>query len=487
MSESSGPANELISNTKEDLTEVHSFYLYLLELSIGREIPVPLQISHDTDSLLNFVLLLDMAVTAPMIRNGLKVQEHRNTSGALLRFYAIKPQRRREDRDKVDVIASTLFRTLFTDPDSASVDTHERSTRDFQTLLERMYGAIPHPEPPSEHMQLVRRFEILRREVLTFQTFDELIDSNVMQRVRAIKQTLHPSFLHPAVLSVIAHYNVCFHSIFDRLFAQAASNMRSFAAKLRRDGGTMVGDDEDLFARLKKGELLDEEALRKTPLRQFATVRRTIENDRHAQRNPADAALAVALSGATDSTGSEPNGYNEPTSTLTAAESEQKELAAVQVTIRSFVRAADTQAAQVVPLPSGNIELSAAEVDAFRSDFGPERSFRADCAAALVNMACLDARLRAQLQEFEKTRHTVYNWKPHADALAHLLSIGRNIANSSMDLAVFAEKRGLDDKARSLHESIDKLRPNGRAAVEALQSITTGESQSPAAESELQV
>lgn len=455
----------------EDLSEVHSFYLYLLEHSIGHEIPVPHQISHDPESLLHFVLLLDMAVTPQMIRNGFKIQEHRNAAGALLRFYALKPQRRREERDKADVIATTLFRTVFSEQEALRGESN--CVNDFQMLLVRIYGTITLAQPPSEHLQLVRRFDILRREVQTFQTFDELIDSNVMQRVRAIKQTLHPSFLHPSVLAVVAHYNVCFHSVFDRLFAEAANHMRSFAAKLQEDGSSILGEMEDAgqLARMKNADLVDDGVPLQTPMRRLANVRRTIENDRRAERTnsvtvPAHAAEPLPA---------EPNGYNTPTSTVSAGEAENKEWEAVKVTIRSFVRTADPQAGRIVPLPSGNIELTKAEMEAFQADYGDERSFRADCAASLVSMASLDARLCAHLQEFERTKESPYNWKAHADALAHLLSVGRNIATSSMDLAATARQRGLKEKSDALYESIEKLRPNGRAAVEALQSISTGE------------
>lgn len=476
MPETLGSEREKPVHSPEDLSEVHSFYLYLLEQATGHEIPVPHQISHDPEALLHFVLLLDMAVTPQSIRNGFKIHEHRNAAGALLRFYALKAQRRREDRDKADVIATTLFRTMFSEQEALRAESN--CVHDFQTLLTQIYGAIPVAAPPDEHLQLVRRFDILRREVQTFSTFDELIDSNVMQRVRAIKQTLHSSFLHPSVLSVIAHYNVCFHSVFDRLFAQAADHMRAFAAQLQSDGGSiMVDPGEGKEASVVKDALLDEEAMAsQAPMRHFANLRRTIEHDQSVERKTPAADLADALKLSAEPTPAEPNGYSTPTSAMSAGEAENKELEAVKATISSFVRMAEHHAARVVPLPNGNIELTKSEVEAFRADYGDERSFRADCAAALVSMASLDARLRAQLQEFEKTKHTAYNWKPCTDALAHLLSIGRNIANCSMDLALTARQRGLLDKSEALFESIEKIRPNGRAAVEALKSISGSDS-----------
>jgi hypothetical protein len=167
----------------------------------------------------------------------------------------------------------------------------------------------------------------------------------------------------------------------------------------------------------------------------------------------------------------EANAYSMQTSAVSAADAEAKELEAVKATIRSFVRMADKHAAQVVPLPDGNIELTDAEAEAFFVDYKGEKSFRADCAALHVDIAAIDARLEAQLAAFDKTRQTPYNWKPHADALAHLLSEGKKAAERAMDLAALARERGLNQKADALLESIERIRPRGRAAVEALQLV----------------
>ena len=90
-------------------------------------------------------------------------------------------------------------------------------------------------------------------------------------------------------------------------------------------------------------------------------------------------------------------------------------------------------------------------------------------------MTALDARLMSELHEFEATRHTAYNWKPHADALAHLLSVGRDIVDQAMQLAGLAKQRGLQEKEAALLESVENIRPRGRATVEALQSIDSSD------------
>lgn len=504
-------AEVLLPQMAQDLSVVHSFYLFLLETAFGHEVPVPQTIAHDTDVLHRFVLLLDMAVTPQMIRDGLKIEEHRDAAEALLRFFAGKQHRRREDRDKADVIATALYRpTVWEEAGDLAEAENSQTTLDFEASLRRVYRNLRMPEPPNEHMQLVREFELIRTEVGDFRQFDELIDSGVIQKVRDIKQTLDGSFLHPKVLSVLASYNVFFHQKFDKLFIQAAKDVMSFAAKMQRDGGSMIRGENDGAAKRgepDEGKILNEEySIDQEDLRHISQLKKALNNRRFGSAvppvatassagvarvsastqvdsvKPAEETPASKL-GSTPEEGGiaqptagrrgpvEPPMYVTPRSSSSVADVEAQELQTVQMTIRSFVRAADEPSARIVPLTFGNITLTEAEVEAFRADYGEEKSFRCDYASSLVQLAALDARLLAQLQAFEKTRHTSYNWKPHADGLAHLLSTGSNIADQAMQLAALAEQRGLHDKATALSESIEKVRPRGRAAAEALQSI----------------
>ena len=466
---------------ENDLFEVHSFYLYLLESTFNEEIPVSGQIAIDNDALRRFVLLLDLAVTPQMIRSAFRIQEHRQAAASLLRFYAHKPHRRREDRDKVDVVATTLFRALFPDFGVDASCSDDPAVHDFANLLERIYTGIEMPTPPAEHIQLAKRFELLRQEASTLRTFDELIDGGIMDRVRTIKQTLGPSFLHPSVLSVVSAYNSAFRGVFDSLFARATAEMRAFAAEVDRDGAiTKPVDERDVVEESAKAT--------SSALRQISNVRRTIENDRRQHRSvpeildaiktfpqeapppPSEPAL-LHLSDTAEPEGSEANGYQNPTSTVAAAEAEAKELASVKTTIRSFVRLSESRSAQPVPLPDGNIQLTSAEVEAFLVEYGEEKSFRAEYASVIVDLAAIDARLRYRLAVFDETRQTPYSWKSHADALAYLLSEGKRAAERAMDLSAVARERGLHEKADALTESIEKIRPRGRAAVEALQAV----------------
>jgi hypothetical protein len=498
----------------QDLTAVHSFYLFLLESTLEHEVPVPLTIAHDTEVLQRFVSLLDLAVTPHMIRDGLKEKEQRGAAEALLRFFASK-QRRREDRDKVDVIATALYRWSVADS-AAAIDEEAETDRiaKFAAELDKIYQGAKIAEPAKEHKQLVCEFPFLRDEVRDVRHFDELIDSGVIQKVRDLKQTLDASFLHPSVLATVASYNLFFGQKFDELFKRAARDVKHFAAKVQQDGGSIMSRvDGDVIVKqladVDEGKILQEEYGRaQEELRHVSKLKKAVDNRRFgksvAPTNtlPGAGSSRVAGIGQVGGTAFQPisepvqarsaaapppraperrlgppiesSGYTVPRSSSGVAEVEQQRLLAVQTTIRSFLRAADARSKQVVPLPHGNIQLTAAEVEAFRAEYGTEKSFRADFVNALALMASLEARLMAEGQEFEKTKYTEYGWKPHADALAHLMALSRTTLENASRLQATAQQRGLTEKVDAITESANKLRARAHAAAEALQSISSG-------------
>lgn len=492
-----------------DLIAVHSFYLYLLESALGNEVPVPPSIAHDAEVLLRFVLLLDMAVTPQMVRDGLKSDEHKDWAESLLRFCARKEKRRAEDRDKADVVATALYRINAPELSSGALeaDDTERTSR-FEEHLGEIYNGVPLRAPANEHLQLVREFQFLREEVEDFRHFDELIDSGVIQKVREIKESLDPSFLHPSVLATVASYNFYFGHKFDSLFKRAAKEVKTFATKVQQDGGSIMSRvDGDVIVK-HLAEVDDEKILKEEygraqeNLRRVSKLKKAVDNRRFGKTAaPVKRAGGTVLGGAQPlmsiseqlaqsaaaqpvtppprrtpaeprSAAAEPPAHHEvPRSSSGIADIEIDRIHGVQVTIRSFVRAAEPTAAHVVPLPFGSLTLTAAEADAFRADYGNEKSFRADCAATLMQLAALEARLMAELHEFDKTKYTEYSWKPHADALAYLLSATRTASESALQLQNTAKQRGLTEKVTALGESVERVRARAHAAGEALQSI----------------
>ncbi len=150
---------------------------------------------------------------------------------------------------------------------------------------------------------------------------------------------------------------------------------------------------------------------------------------------------------------------------------EEAHLKSMAETIRNFVRAGDPRSAHLVPVRSGNLTLSSAEIEAFRANYSGEKSFRADYVNALVAIVSLIGRMGIELADFKAKRNSAYQWKPHADALSVLLKIGREIDNRAMTVAELAERRGLTDKHHAIHASLTRLHDQVQLVAESLQTL----------------
>src|SRR5438105_10879043 len=104
----------------KDLIAVHKFYMKLLQKQLGHSVPVPQEVSNpditisrlaeSIDVLRRWLLLLDMAITAPMVRDALKEPTEHATAVALCRYYLLKQKHSDADRDKTDFISTYLLK-----------------------------------------------------------------------------------------------------------------------------------------------------------------------------------------------------------------------------------------------------------------------------------------------------------------------------------------------------------------------------------------
>jgi len=148
---------------------------------------------------------------------------------------------------------------------------------------------------------------------------------------------------------------------------------------------------------------------------------------------------------------------------------EQGKIRNVLESIRNFVRAAERGADNIVPLRGGNVVLTPAEVEAFRTDFGQEKSFRADQANFYMEEVALHTRMMNELADYKAKRDSAYLWKPHADSLTYLLTASSMCVEGGKSLVAVAKQRGLGEKVKGLSGSIDKLRAQIQYVAKALQ------------------
>jgi hypothetical protein len=476
-----------------ELATVHSFCLQLLEQTTGHPVPIPRQLAsagepveQSVTVLRNWLDILDMAISPVMLRDAMRHSHSGEAAECLLRYYVKKACHRAADRDKADFAASYLYRhpsqwrnrstPEFIDTDASTVGIVK--ALEFEKEILFILGDAGSAPLPQEHQQLLREFEFLYQEVEDLRHFDALMDSGIVQRVREMKAAFGESFYHPLVLANVAVYNTFFGAHFDKLFTQAAQQIKTFAAKTQQEGASLLSRVEgDVtvknLAEVQDGKIHEAEyGTAQEEFRKVSKFKKAV--DKLGGRPAAHAAAATASAGSTAAL-SDPAGIqvNPPAQqsgpTAAAAAMEQSRVRAIADSIRNFVRAAERGADNIVPLRGGNVVLTPAEVEAYRSDFGEEKSFRADCANVFVEGVALHTRMMNELADYKAKRSSAYLWKPHADSLTCLLSASGKCLDLGKSALAVAEQRGLADKAKALTGSMDKLRAQMSYVAKALQ------------------
>ena len=471
-----------------DMAAVHDFYTGLLEEVLGHPVPAPHGEAASTESaversihgLERWLNLLDLAITAPMVRDALKESTTQETAEALLRHFVRKSSRSDPDRDKTDFIVTFLYRSLVPQDKQIPMELNVEEPSEFEEELYIILGVDETAQLREEHRQLVREFPFIRQEVDDYAHFDQLMDSGVIQRVREIKQRFSDSFYHPRVLSTIAAYNVYFGSRFDRLFKQTAQQIKQFAGNVQQQGGSTMGrvDGDVTVQHLAaveehQTEIMETEYGRaQEQFRKISKLKKAVDARTGTHSYAALAAAAAAhapLPGVPTGRTAHAPGVGEAVPAGVNPAIEQGKLRNMENSIRNFILAADPRSANVVPLHHGNMTLSHAEVDAFRADYAAEKSFRADYASALRQTVAIQARIQLELQEFNSKQNSAYLWKSHADALAFLINAAQKLQEQCGGIVAVAEQRGLADKATVLTSSLQKMHQQVQLTAKALQ------------------
>ena len=501
-----------------DLTAVHVFYLSLLEKQMGHSIPLPVEVKQALDSPndpsqpiqgVKFWLdLLDMAITPPMVRDALKRGHGPEAAHALLRYFVTKASSRASDRDKTDCLVTYLFRT----PAAGSPNKWERPEVDcsyynlslaalaFEGEIYRALGEVKFDSMAPEHVQLLREFEYFHQELEEFRNFEQITDSGIVQRVRELKQSLGKSFYHPDALAHVAAWNDVFGRKFDELFHDATRQIKTFAENVKREGGSILSRvDADITVKhlteIETQEILSTEYQdAQDQFRRVSRYKKAVDHKRspRAGQPASPPPAAAAATPATPAPPVQPAAPSAPSrafappkpppkqaTEVLAAPSQAVQKAmyegkiySVKETIKNHVRSADSRLAHIVPVKRGNITLSAAEVEAFRADYGNEKSFRADYANILMLLVSYHARMLLELDEYNQKSTSAYLWKPHADAMTYLINTLERLSMEAEQIKTLARQRGLQDKATAVDASMDKVKKIAQNVSQTLQAAS---------------
>lgn len=491
------PVSELL-----DLVAVHRFYVSTLESQLGHPVPLPkeaespsragTQLATSIQVLRHWLAVLDMAVAPLTIRDALKNNLPVETAEALMRYFMEKVSHREADRDKADFMATYLFRNSpnGTVKPPETEDRYHFITKmagEFEQELFRILGNTNLPALREEHAQLVREFEFLHHEVEDFKTFDQLMDSGIVQRVRDIKQSFAESFYHPKVISNVAVYNAIFGQRFDDLLHSTTEQLKTFAAQVQGEGASIMSKLEgDVtvkhLADIKEDHIKTQEyGKAQEHFHKISKFKKVVD-----KRHPAGkAAAAVAPIPPKTPFSASPTltmaGHKPASPGIVSAarvagmnEVEEGKVRNQMDTIRNFVRVAD-KSCFVVPLTKGSLGITAAEAEALRADYGSEKSFRADFAGVMCYIVAVMARLTVESHEFREKQGSSHLWKTHADSLTYFLNSANRIYERANTMMETAKQRGLEEKANSLMSTVAKLKAELLRTAATLQSVGSGQ------------
>jgi len=473
------------------LATVQGFYEKLLQEHVGGEVPVPAGLEaislqqgegevHATlEKMRRWLRLLDRAITPAMLRQAFTPETDPEIAEAVLRYFTRQKDTSDVNRDKTDLVATFLYR-------------HPRVPGQWERRGYGLDGSLPLspfeialieiladsdvPSLPEEHVQMLRRFDPLRQEALAFKDLNALLDSEIIPRVRDLKQALDASFYHPGVLATLAPYNAAFGRHFDELFHAAASEIKEFAAALQEQGGSILGNVEGVDVTVEHVAALEERDLLKvdysTALEKF---RRVSKLKQALERRPPIRRMSFQMK--VPAAKAVPERRRQPVLDLEAMRSavtpqqvatEETKLRQVEESVRIFVRVADPKFRQVVPMRFFNLTLTAAEAEACSADYLEEKSLRGSVARVLLRIVAVVARASTELEELKRADNSPSLWKLHVDSLVALLEVARVLSGHAEDIMAQARGQGNRASEETIRISLQRLRHRSDASATAL-------------------
>jgi hypothetical protein len=484
------------------LATVQGFYEKLLQDHVGGEIPVPAgleatslqqgegEVRTTLDKMRRWLRLLDQAITPAMLRRAFTSEIDPEIAEAMLRYYTRKKDNSDVNRDKTDLVATFLYR-------------HPRVPGQWERRGYGLDGSLPLspfeialieiladadvPSLSEEHVQLLRRFDPLQQEAQSYTDLNALLDSDIIIRVRELKQLLDSSFYHPGVLATIAPYNAAFGKRFDELFHSAAAEIREFASALQEQGGSILGNVEGVDVTVEHVASLEEHELLKLDysmaldkFRRVSKLKQALERRPPIRRVSYFASVPTPNFAKSNRSGAKPAPATRPrrpavdVQAMRAAvtpqqiSTEESKVRQVEESIRVFVRVADPKFRQVVPMRFFNLTLTPGEAEACSADYLEEKTQRGSVARVLLRIVAVVARLSTELEELRRAENSPSLWKLHADSLLTLLEVASALSESAARVMSEASAQGNTAGAETINISLRRLHQRSELATSTL-------------------
>ena len=341
-----------------------------------------------------WLTVTDFGISAFILRTYLEKKPLPEESlAAILRYYLAKNPHAHNDRDKLDYLMLEYFDGKLTLTD----EPNPKILLDIEDLLEPLVPQYALPEPSQLIEKSLEALYDLRALLASFNDFDKLIHSKLVERSRAIKIFLAESFYHPSVLPRIVHFNLEFRKKFDALLEAQLAKVRKVSESRIDEAWEVLRAIQDVYERMELPELHVEEGggALKPDIKPDLILGRPLDSE--SERIPLERLQRgdVDLRKDTD-------------------------LQGIITRIKKFVAEIPPEASgqdTMLPLRQTQIRMTPAERAAFLPTDQPPLS-----AGTMQMGLALVAWMEEELEAYREKAGEKYVWKPHFDMLSHAVA-----------------------------------------------------------------
>ncbi|MBI4853070.1 MAG: hypothetical protein HY819_14865 [Acidobacteria bacterium] len=164
----------------------------------------------------------------------------------LLIFYLTKPIKSTEERDKVDLVVTRLGRMSFYDRENEML---LLPAKELKNHLDKVFNELRLEILSSDDLQEdIKIIEIERKKLVTIRSLREMLEKQVLMKLRKIKMDLGDKFFQPSILTEVVALNISLHNVFQDLFLAEQSRLTSFLQSQENTSIQVVTTAEEVLA-----------------------------------------------------------------------------------------------------------------------------------------------------------------------------------------------------------------------------------------------
>ena len=423
--------------TATEFAYLHSTFLAILENELGGFPPVPEAVEEILnrqgdaaaqpipDEMSTWLDLLDLGISPQRLR--IYGQRHRvpeKTIRLLLRFYAGRKPHFPADRDKVDWLATYLFRMR----ESEGNQPPGWAKSELQEILK----GIAFPTLSAESQTVLSELPPLLQDINELRDLSQITDSRLLERVRSLKKQVEEEYFHPTVLAAIINYNLMLGKKFDELLKQAleqAHNLLS-SQQISKSFDEQELVWSDYHSNVDALQQLSDLSRTKPPEKEEAVPVQESVVDRQLERLGIDNARE----------------YSKLRSRIQEMATHLRANPAI-----TSVRVCGT------PLPLEVWESHSFQILSQKR----EQNLRTDFARTVTLALAIVLRIYEELYAYQNAKSLgEQQWRKHSDSLFYLLCEALRIKETLLRLSFVARKSGDPEMAQHLVLTAEKLETN---------------------------